>query len=133
MAVFSAGSFRWWVTGGHALELHVGRSWRQHDDTDVSFVRADSAHVFRLLSDWQISVAAAGVLSPWAGEPLDAAAHQNNLWCKQSSTAPWCLDLTVSEGDGQEWIFRRDPSLRIDWHDAVLRSDDDIPYWQRLL
>ena len=34
----------------------------------------------------------------------------------------------MSEGDGQEWIFRRDPSLRIDWHDAVLRSDDDIPY-----
>lgn len=36
--------------------------------------------------------------------------------------------LDGRSGDGQEWIFRRDPSLRIDWHDAVLRSDDDIPY-----
>ena len=32
---FSPARFRWWISGGVALELHVGRSWRRHDGTDV--------------------------------------------------------------------------------------------------
>jgi len=26
------------------------------------------------------------------------------------------------------WIFRRDPTIRIPWPEAVLRSDRDVPY-----
>ena len=35
--------FRWWLSGGHAFELHLGRSWRHHDDTDAE------AEMFALL------------------------------------------------------------------------------------
>jgi len=125
---FDSSPFRWWVTGGHALELHMGRSWRAHDDTDLSFCRQDAGLVRDLLSDWDVHVAAAGVLTPWTGTPLRAEAHQNNLWCKRNSDGPWCLDLTISDGDDADWIFRRDPSVRVPWRDAVLTSRNGIPY-----
>lgn len=126
--LFADAPFRWWVSGGHALELHLGRTWRAHDDTDISFCRRDSAAVRDHLRGWPIHVAAAGVLTPWDGGPLTAEVHQNNLWCRQSTDGPWCLDLTISDGNGEHWIYRRDPSLRVPWADAVLRSRSGVPY-----
>ena len=48
--LFRKAPFRWWVSGGHALELHVGRSWRSHDDTDISFCRDDARHLPEILA-----------------------------------------------------------------------------------
>jgi hypothetical protein len=35
---FGVTPFRWWFSGGRALKLHVGRSWRDHEDTDIGVV-----------------------------------------------------------------------------------------------
>jgi len=119
---------RWWISGGHALELHLGRSWRGHEDSDVGVLRQDSAALRELLVGWDIRVAAAGRLSPWSGHTVRADASQNNLWCRKSADGPWCIDVTVGEGDEECWIYRRDPTLRVPWDEAVLRSDGGIPY-----
>jgi len=116
------------VTGGRALELHLGRSWRGHDDTDLSFCRTQAAEVRKLLASWDIQVAAAGELTPWDGSTLSADTHQNNLWCRRQPGEPWCLDLTVSDGDDADWSFRRDPTLRVPWAVAVLKTRDGVPY-----
>lgn len=128
LEVFRLAPFRWWLSGGLAFELHLGRSWRTHDDIDVSFCRDDAPLVRGLLSGWDIHLAAAGVLTPWDGGRLLPDAHQNNLWCKRVADGPWCLDLTVSDGDDESWIFRRDPSVTVAWGDAVLTTADGIPY-----
>lgn len=129
VALFRDAPFRWWVSGGHALELHAARSWRDHDDLDVSFCRVDAPLVRSLLTDWDIHIAAAGLLSPWFGQTLSAAAHQNNLWTRDRTNGSWRLDLTISEGNEREWIFRRDPEIRQRWSDAVLHSKPTgIPY-----
>jgi hypothetical protein len=126
--IFSMLASRWWVTGGHALELFVGRSWRTHDDIDISFCRSSSTQVWAALRTWDLHIAAAGVLRPWTGSSLNAERHENNVWCRVTPQDPWCLDLTISEGDDKRWIFRRDPSLQLPWSDAVLTSDSGVPY-----
>lgn len=127
--LFRPAPFRWWVSGGYALELHLGRSWREHDDTDISFRRSDAPLVRLLLQDWDLHLAAAGVLSRWTGDELDPQAHHNNIWARRAANEPWELDLTVSDGDDANWIYRRDPSLTRDWGAAVLRTPEtDIPY-----
>jgi hypothetical protein len=128
VGVFSRAPFRWWIGGGHALELHLGRSWRSHDDVDVGVLRRDLPALYALLSDWDVRVGAAGRLTPWGGEPLEAAQHQNNLWCRRSAGAPWALDVTVGEGTDAHWTYRRDPSVRVPWDRAVLRTAGGIPY-----
>jgi hypothetical protein len=126
--LFSRLPSRWWISGGHALELHAGRSWRGHEDTDVSVLRQDSATLREALGDWDIHVASDGTLSPWTGSTALAEANQNNLWCRRSADRPWCLDVTIGDGNEDVWIYRRDPSLRVRWGDAVLRSEEGIPY-----
>ena len=128
VALFWSAKFRWWLTGGHALDAHLGESWRVHEDTDIGIARADAVHLVDVLPGWDIHVAAAGVLSPWDGNPLDANRSQNNLWCRRSPSSAWALDVTVGDGDDHEWIFRRDASIRRPWTDAVLTTDDDVPY-----
>lgn len=125
---FAAASFRWWVGGGLALELHLGRSWRQHGDTDVGIVRSDAGALHALLSGWDLHIAADGRLTPWRGQPLDPALHQNNVWCRAVPDGPWVLDVTVGGGSPMSWVYRRDPSVEVAWDDAVLRSADGIPY-----
>ena len=119
---------RWWISGGVALELHLGRSWRPHDDVDVGVLRGDAPELLQLLEGWDIEVAAAGTLSPWDGSALIMQQNQNNLWCRKGSDQPWCLDVTISEGTEEYWIFRRDTTVRILWDQAVQRTREGVPY-----
>lgn len=120
--------FRWWISGGHALELHVGRSWRQHDDLDVGICRGQAPAVYAWLREWDLYVAAAGELSSWNGHPLRIDMDENNVWVRRSSQQPWAFDLTVNECTGDVWVYRRDLSLVRRWDDAVLEAPSGIPY-----
>jgi len=120
--------FRWWVSGGHALDLHLGRSWRRHSDTDIGVNRSEAPQLLQVLDGWDIRVATAGVLTPWAGEPLEAERSQNNLWCRSDPGEPWCLDVTIGDGNDREWVYRRDASVRRNWSDAVLTRAGGTPY-----
>jgi hypothetical protein len=126
--MFGAAPFRWWIGGGRALELHLDRSWRAHDDTDVGMCRRDASALRSVLAGWDIHVAAAGRLTPWDGEDLSAARNQNNLWCRRRAGAPWQLDVTLGDGDDEQWIYRRDPRIRMPWSRAVLHTAGGIPY-----
>jgi len=118
----------WWISGGHALELHVGESWRSHDDLDVSLRRVDLGALAAHLSDWEVHVAADGRLRLWDGSPLLVSRNENNLWCRPGPGQPWALDVTISDGDDDEWIFRRDPRVRLPWSEAVLAAADGTRY-----
>jgi hypothetical protein len=126
--LFESWPTRWWISGGVALELHLGRSWRSHHDSDVSIVRDEAMALPVVLAGWDLQVAAAGILTPWDRSALAAQANQNNVWCREARDQPWCLDVTISEGDQECWIYRRDPTLRVPWEDAVLKSGRGISY-----
>lgn len=36
--------------------------------------------------------------------------------------------MTVGDGDAQAWVYRRDPTVRVPWDDAVLHTSGGIPY-----
>lgn len=127
-ALLGGAPLEWWISGGRALELHLGRSWREHDDTDLGIRRVDAATLHGTLAGWDLHVAAAGRLTEWDGRALDASRHENNVWCRRTPTGPWQLDVTVGDGDEREWGYRRDPRLRRPWREAVLRSAEGVPY-----
>ena len=128
LATFAAARFRWWISGGRALELHLGRSWREHDDTDVGIARRDVTELQSVLVGWDIHIASAGRLEPWSGQALSGERHQNNLWCRRHPGEPWVLDVTIGEGDSVAWAYRRDPRIRIPWADAVPTTAAGVPY-----
>lgn len=113
----------WWFTGGIALELFAGRSWRGHDDLDIGIRRRDVISVLGHLRQrgWDVIVAAAGDIAPWTGGEL-AVEHQNNVWCRRPG-GPWQIDVTIGEGDDERWVYRRKPALTRPWSEAVCEVD----------
>jgi hypothetical protein len=125
--VFRDATFRWFVAGGHALELALGRSWRTHHDLDVGVCRSDLELVHGYLGDWELYLAAAGHLHRWDGRPLSSKQQENNIWARRSADEPWVFDLTVGEGDAEVWWSRREPSIWLPWTSAVEHAWG-IPY-----
>jgi hypothetical protein len=122
--LFNSATFRWWLSGGCALEAHVGRSWRPHDDTDIGIVRAATPQLAGLLEGWDIHIGAGGTLVPWDGRPLDPDRSENNLWCRRSPSGSAQDDI-----DAAVVIPELDPTRR-EWLASHLSADH---VWHRRL
>ena len=101
----------WWVAGGYAIELFVGRSIRSHGDTDILIKRGDQSTVQEYLSAWQLYHATYPGLRRWrSGEILTGRYH--DIWCRPDSASPWRLQIMLLDTEGDEWLFRNDPTIR---------------------
>ncbi|HEY8458464.1 MAG TPA: amino acid transporter [Actinopolymorphaceae bacterium] len=102
----------WWIAGGYAIELYLGRTIRSHGDIDVLLLRRDQQQVHEVLAGWDIHVAdPPGRLRPWrAGVWLPGRIH--DIWCREHPEGPWRLQVMLDEADGEEWRSRRHPGIR---------------------
>jgi hypothetical protein len=115
----------WWIAGGWAIDLFVGRQTRSHGDLDVQVLRRDLDGVLAALPGWDIRVAKDGSLRELNG-PLDADAFC--LWCRPDPDGPWMLELLVADTSGDRWIFRRDPTISVPISEIGLVTPEGIPY-----
>jgi hypothetical protein len=44
----------WWVAGGRALDLWMGRQTRPHQDVDVAVLRADQKQLHEVFGGWEL-------------------------------------------------------------------------------
>nr|WP_239078247.1 amino acid transporter [Streptomyces sp. SID9124] len=118
----------WWVAGGYAVELAVGRAFRDHADIDVLLLRRDQSEAQRVLSGWEWWAAdPPGTLRPWhPGEILPAGVH--DIWCRPGADEPWRLQFMLDDTDGEDWVFRRDPRVRLPLERLGRVSGGGVPY-----
>lgn len=104
----------YWISGGWAIDLFLGKNTRPHDDIDISIDRKDQLYFQSTLSGWDIRASdppGSGKLRPWLpGEVLNPPIH--NLWCRSSSSGPWNLEVMLCTFENDEWIYRRNPKVR---------------------
>jgi hypothetical protein len=123
---FASASVPWWIAGGRAIDLFLGRDTRAHQDLDVGVLRRDVSVVLRSLPDWEIFEAKDGALTPLPhGGPRTGV---NSLWCRPKGAQSWKLELMLDESEGEFWVYRRDPGVRRTLRDALKRSSSGIPY-----
>lgn len=127
-SLFSAAAVPWWVAGGYAIELAVGRAFRDHADVDVLVLRRDQLAVQETLGSWEWWAAdPPGTLRPWRrGELLPAGV--DDVWCRPSAAAPWRIQVMLDETEGDEWVSRRNPAVRRAVAGLGGVSADGIPY-----
>jgi hypothetical protein len=114
---------RWWIVGGRAAR--VGAAARRHEDTDIAFRRADLPALRAHLRDWHLWQNNSGWLHPLLpGDDLHPECEQ--IWLRRDANHPWVADFQVDRST-QEWIFKRDPRIRLSW-DRVLHEVDDLWY-----
>ncbi|WP_034092948.1 nucleotidyltransferase domain-containing protein [Streptacidiphilus albus] len=128
--LFAEAGFPWWIAGGYAIELAVGRPLREHGDLDVLVLRRDQTRVRELLASWDLHLAdppGAGTLRRWnPTEGVPSLVH--DVWCRCAPEAPWSLQLMFDESDGPEWESRRDARVRRPVTDLGEVSAAGIPY-----
>jgi hypothetical protein len=109
---FAAWAAPWWVAGGWAIDLLLGHQTREHGDLDLLVLRRDQAPVREELRDWDVHAAdPPGSLRLWpVGETLPRAVH--DVWCRSTPTSPWAVQLMIDDTEGEDWLFRRDNSVR---------------------
>jgi hypothetical protein len=102
---------RWWVAGGWALDLHLGRQTRAHADMDVVLLREDQLTVQAHLGGWTLMAAdPPGSLRDWEpGELLATGVH--DVWCRPFGSDEWALQLMIIDPEGDDWVYRRDQRI----------------------
>jgi len=104
----------WYVCGGWAVDLYLGRVTRGHKDVDVSVARRNQLEVRDYMSarGWKLDKAHEGKLIPWdEGEFLSPPLH--TVWCRSDAHEPDFVEFQLDEIDGERFTFRRDPSLTL--------------------
>jgi hypothetical protein len=117
----------WWIAGGWAIDLFLGRQTRPHGDTDVLILRHDQLVFQEFLSDWDLHKTKQPGLKPWPkGEFLSPGV--NDVWCRRTPGAPWSIQLMLLDTQGDCWVFRRDPTIRGAIAALGRRKASGIPY-----
>lgn len=124
----------WWVSGGWAIDLWLGRTSRAHADFDVG-CRRDSVRQFvDALEGWDGFRAHGGELESLTGAP-DLAS--GSVWLKRSDAPTWDLQLMPEDVVADAWRYRRDrrivaPVRSITWRTSadllVLRPEIQLLY-----
>lgn len=68
VSIFSGAGVSWWIAGGWALDLFLGRITRDHKDIDVQILRRDQLAIQRHLADWKLFKTNQPGLEPWPQE-----------------------------------------------------------------
>ena len=125
--IFREISVPWWISGGWALDLYLGRQTRPHADTDVLILRRDQLTIQDFLSDWRLYKTHQPGLAPWpTGEYLHPPV--NSIWVGREDDGFWAFEIMLMETEGDEWVYRRLSSIRGPIADIGMRTSDGTPY-----
>lgn len=117
----------WWIAGGFAIEAFVGRPVREHTDVDVALLHRDHRVVQAHLREWELKCAdPPGALRRWDdSEVLAETIH--DVWVRRDEHDAWRFQLMLDRADGDEWVCRRDPRIRLPLT-ALTFEKDGVPY-----
>jgi len=117
----------WWIAGGCAIELFIGREIRAHGDIDIEVLRRDQSALRNALSGgWDLWIASGGHLSPWE-DGANIPDEANDVWCRNDPAGPWRFEVVLAASDGDRWLYRRDPSVSRPLTEIGFGTTDGIP------
>lgn len=126
--LLDAAEMPWWIAGGWAIDLFLGRRSRDHTDMDIAIARSSQREMASALDGWDIHVAADGALTRWTvGDWLEGGSR-HQFWARPDPTARWTLELLLEEGDREHWRYRRHPGVTLPWTRFGMRTAAGIPF-----
>ncbi len=121
-------SVPWYVAGGWAIDLFVGRRTRDHEDLEVAVPSSRFVELASRFPEMDFWVPQGEEeLAAMTEETLGGESHQT--WARERSTQRWRFDVFREPHDGDVWICRRDETIRRPYAEIVARSEDGgIPH-----
>jgi hypothetical protein len=118
----------WWVIGGYAIDLFLGRETRPHSDIEIATTRDGFTAIReRLQQRYVLYAAGSGTLRRLApGDAYPKDRHQ--CWVLDERAAVWRLDVMQEPGDATTWRCRRDERIAVPRDAIIRRTAGNIAY-----
>jgi hypothetical protein len=117
---------RWYVAGGWAVDLHLGRQTRPHGDIEIAIPAAGYPELRDRFPGYALDAVGSGRIWPDPTPAVLAAVHQT--WLRDPATGDYLLDVFREPHDADTWICRRDATIRLPYDDVIHHTEDGIPY-----
>ncbi len=123
----------WFVAGGWAIDLYLGKVTRKHKDLEIAILRPDQHALRRYLKGWQFTKVkwvpgeSHGHTESWSGnEWLNLPIHE--IHAHRSAGDPSALEILLNECSGENWVFRRNPEITRPLRLIERRSGLSVPF-----
>jgi hypothetical protein len=106
----------------------MGHPTRGHLDVDVAILRVDQKQLHETLGGWELYYATPDHrLLPYRSDRwLEVPLH--GVWARPASDSPWLCEFLLTEHEGQQWVYRRNPAVRKPLHEVgVMSSARGVP------
>jgi GrpB-like predicted nucleotidyltransferase (UPF0157 family) len=116
-------SFRrpWFVGGGWAIDLFLGRQTRNHQDIDIVIFREDQFELRRHLANWKWKKVVSGTLVGWEpNEWIELPIHEVH-----ANSGERQFEFLFNERRQDLWLYRRDQTITRPIAD--FRPESDVP------
>ena len=127
-AVMQGFAAPWWIAGGWAVDLALGRQTRPHGDTDIAVLRRDQPALFDHLRGWDMQIVVDKTFTPWREGDWLEGGDRFQFWVRREAGAPWAFEVLLEETDGEDWLYRRDPAVRLPLMQFGARDADGTPH-----
>lgn len=115
----------WFIAGGWAIDLFMGRETREHKDIEIAIFRKDQLYLKEHLKDRDFKKVIKGEFYPWENEFLELPIHElHGLYMLNGER----LEVLLNETKDDEWKFRRDLTISYSLESVWSYSDTGIPY-----
>ena len=119
----------WFVAGGWAVDLFLGRETRAHEDIEVSIFRRDQEAIWRQFSGWDMDKIVPGgspKRQPWRGEWLRPPVHE--IHAGRAGGELHEVEILLDEAWADTWRFRRNLAVSRPVAEIGLRNVEGIPF-----
>jgi hypothetical protein len=114
----------WFVCGGWAIDLFLGKVTREHDDVEIAIFRDDQMILHRHFDAWSMSKVVAGELAMWsADERLEPPVHE--IHARNAGARK--IEFLLNERNERYWIYRRDARVMLPLRSACVVSSMGVP------
>jgi hypothetical protein len=117
----------WRVSAGWAIDLFLGRERREHDDLELAAPADRFGEVAAVLDELDFHVVSPGLAVP-VGDAGELLAETHQTWGLDRGANVWRVDVFREPCDGDEWVARRDASIRLPYDELIEHTADGIPY-----
>jgi len=119
----------WWIAGGWAVDLFLGRETREHEDIEFALPRVHFGRIRALFEadGFELHYAGNGATHPLL-PGADVPPEFRQVWVCEPGSGCWRTDIFLEISDGRQWRSHRDPRLAMAVPDVHTRTADGIAY-----
>ncbi|MGY6212270.1 nucleotidyltransferase domain-containing protein [Cytobacillus firmus] len=115
----------WFIAGGWAIDLFIGKETRVHKDIEFAVFRKDQLYLKNYLIEWDFKIAIKAELHTWENELLELPVHEIHASNKLNGEE---IEILLNETKGEYWTFRRDSRISYPLNSVWSYSETGIPY-----